>query len=275
MTEVLSRDGTTIAFDRIGSGKPIVLVDGALCDRSSGPNADLAQALSEHFTVFTYDRRGRGESGDTAPYHVDREIEDLDAVIAAAGGSAYVFGISSGGALALEAATRGSAIERLGLFELPFVVDDTRKPIPASFAADLVALVASDRRGKAVAHFMRAGVGLPAMVVAMLRLMPAWKKLKALAHTLPYDAMILGDDTGRGVPLPSGKWGSLTAPTLVIGGGKSPEWMRNSVRALAELLGAEHRTLEGQTHLVKAQAIAPALVEFCHRESHTRVRAVA
>jgi pimeloyl-ACP methyl ester carboxylesterase len=275
MTEVLSRDGTTIAFDRIGSGDPIVLVDGALCDRSSGPNAALAQVLSEHFTVFTYDRRGRGESSDTGPYHVDREIEDLDAVIGAAGGSAYVYGISSGGALALEAATRGSAIERLVLFELPFVVDHTRKPIPASFAADLVELVASGRRGAAVTHFLRAGVGLPAMMVVLLRLMPAWKKLKALAHTLPYDAMILGDDTGRGGPLPAGRWASLTAPTLVIGGGKSPEWMRNSVRALAELLGAEHCTLEGQTHLVKAQAIAPALVEFCHDESHARLRSVA
>jgi pimeloyl-ACP methyl ester carboxylesterase len=262
VTTVTSRDGTEIAFDRIGSGGSIVLVDGALSHRAAGPNGPLAKLLAERFAVYTYDRRGRGDSGDTHPYEVVREIEDLEAVITEAGGSAYVYGISSGGVLALEAATRLDCIDALALYELPFVVDDTRAPIPPDFGAHLTALIASDRRGEAVKYFMTVGVGLRPILVAMMRLMPMWSKLKALAHTLPYDATILGPDTGAGQPLPTRRWASLTAPTLVIGGGKSPGWVRNSVQALAELLGAEQRTLERQTHMVKPRALAPVLMSY-------------
>jgi pimeloyl-ACP methyl ester carboxylesterase len=262
MPIVTSRDGTKIAFDRAGSGISVILVDGALSHRKAGPNGPLAELLAEHFAVYTYDRRGRGESGDTAPYAVEREVEDLEAVLAAAGGSAYLYGISSGGVLALEAAIRLNGIDALALFELPFVVDDTRPPIPDDFAAHLTALIASDRRGEAVKYFMTEGVGLSKIIVATMRVMPMWSKLKALAHTLPYDATILGPDTGAGRPLPAARWASLTVPTLVIGGGKSPDWMRNSVEALAGLLGAEHRTLEGQTHMVKPDALAPVLTTY-------------
>lgn len=144
---VVSRDGTPIAFSRAGTGEPVVLVDGALNDRAlNGPNPRLAKALTSQFTVFTYDRRGRGESGDAQPYAVEREIEDLEAVIDAAGGSACVYGISSGGALALEAATRISPIRRLALYELPFVTDDSRKPVAKDFADHLEELTASSRR---------------------------------------------------------------------------------------------------------------------------------
>ena len=256
---ITSRDGTELAFDQVGSGPPVVLVDGALSHRTAGPNGPLAEVLAEHFTVYTYDRRGRGESGDTAPYAVEREIEDLEALIAAAGESASVYGISSGGVLALEAAVRLDCIDALALFELPFVVDDSRAPIPADFAAHLTALIAADRRGEAVKYFMTAGVGLSRILVATMRLMPMWSKLKAVAHTLPYDATILGPDTGAGGPLPAGRWASLSVPTLVMDGSKSPIWMRNSVHALARLLRAEHRTLEGQTHMVKPDALAPVL----------------
>lgn len=259
---VTSRDGTEIAFDRVGSGSSIVLVDGALSHRAAGPNGPLAELLAEHFAVYTYDRRGRGESADTAPYAVEREIEDLEAVIVEAGGSAYVYGISSGGVLALEAATRLDCIDALALYELPFVVDDTRTPIPGDFAARLAALVTADRRSEAVRYFMTAGVGLSRVLVAVMRVMPMWSKLKALAHTLPYDAAILGQDTGAGGPLPVHRWASLTAPTLVIDGAKSPDWVRNSAHALAERLRAEHVTLEGQTHMVKAPALAPVLVRY-------------
>jgi pimeloyl-ACP methyl ester carboxylesterase len=124
MNTVLSRDGTAIAFDKSGVGPPLILVDGALCYRASGPSRSLAALLAEHFTVFTYDRRGRGESGDTAPYAVEREVDDIEALIEEAGGSAYVYGVSSGAALALEAANRGLAIEKLALYEAPFIVDD-------------------------------------------------------------------------------------------------------------------------------------------------------
>ena len=256
------KDGTEIAYTRVGSGASLILVDGALCHRAMGPNTKLASHLSSEFTVFTYDRRGRGESGDRAPYGVEREIEDLQAVIDAAGGSACVYGISSGGALALEAANRLSSIERLALYELPYVVDDTRPPIPANWAGQLAEMAATDQRADAVRYFLRDCVGVPRPVVAMMRFMPAWPKLKAVAHTLPYDARIIGD-LGRGAPLPAERWSNVTAPTLVVAGGKSPAWMQSSMRALADVLpAAEYRSLAGQTHMVKPRRLAPVLTGF-------------
>jgi pimeloyl-ACP methyl ester carboxylesterase len=261
MPTVASADGTTIAYDRIGTGPPLVLVDGALCYRGSGPNGALAAALAERFSVITYDRRGRGASGDTAPYAIDREVEDLEALITVAGGRANVYGISSGAALALEAATRGAAIDRLALYEAPFVVDDARAPVPGSYAAEIDRLVAADRRSEALRYFMRRGVGLPAPVVTMMRFMPAWSTLKSLSHTLPYDTALTAE-LQRGRPLPRDRWASVSAPTTVICGGKSPAWMQSAMRALAAVIpDATHRTLEGQTHLVKAEALAPVLTE--------------
>jgi pimeloyl-ACP methyl ester carboxylesterase len=263
--KLTSKDGTEIAYTRAGAGPPLVLVDGALCDRAMGPNAKLASHLSSQFTVFTYDRRGRGERGDRAPYGVEREIEDLDAVFEAAGGSAYVYGISSGGALALEAASRLSSISRLALYELPYVVDDSRRPIPSNWAAHLSEMAATDRRADAVRYFLRDCVGVPRAVVAAMRLMPAWPKLKAVAHTLPYDARIVGD-LGRGAPLPADRWTDATVPALVVAGGKSPVWMKNGMRALADVLpSARYQTLAGQTHVVKASRLAPVLSEFFTR----------
>jgi pimeloyl-ACP methyl ester carboxylesterase len=262
---VISADGTVIAYSRVGAGEPVVLVDGALNDRATGgPNPRLARALASRFTVFTYDRRGRGESGDTAPYAIEREIEDLQAVIDAAGGSAFVYGISSGGALALEAAERLSSIRRLALFELPFVTDDSRAPIPRDFVARIDELVGSGRRADALRHFFTTGIGLPRIMVRLMRLLPAWSKLVALAHTLRYDVRLIGEN-GAGRPLPADRWANVTVPTLVIAGGKSPAWMQNAMRALAKTLPtAQHRTLDGQTHLVKPKALAPVLGEFFH-----------
>src|SRR5262245_18926189 len=164
MTTVTSKDGTTIGYTRTGSGPAVVLVDGALCYRTSSPNDSLAEELAPRFTVYTSDRRGRGESGDTAPYDVTREYEDLAAVSAAAGGTSHVYGISSGAALALGAANQGVPIKRLAVFEAPFVVDDGRPPIPADIAERTRALVASGKRGAAVALFMRRGANLPGPV---------------------------------------------------------------------------------------------------------------
>lgn len=263
MEKVHSKDGTTIAFDKSGEGPPVILVGGAFNSRSFGPNEPLAALLEQHFTVINYDRRGRGDSGDTAPYAVEREVEDLDALIEEVGGEAHLYGISSGAALALEAARRlPTKIEKLALYEAPFVVDDSRPPIPDDFLTQLEGLIASDRRGEAVRLFMRKGVGVPAVFVTMMRLMPAWSELKALAHTVPYDATIV-EDYQRGNPLPAERWTSVTMPTLVVVGGKSPAWMRHAMGALADALpNARHRTLEGQTHIVKPEALAPALVEF-------------
>jgi pimeloyl-ACP methyl ester carboxylesterase len=259
----VSADGTVIAYSQLGSGPPVVLVDGALNDRAlNGPNPRLAKVLAEQFTVFTYDRRGRGESGDTSPYAIEREVEDLEAVIEAAGGSAFVYGISSGGALALEAARSLSSIGKLALFELPFVTDDSRAAIPSGWVEHLERLTSGGQPGAALGYFFTAGVALPRIFVLMMRLMPAWSKLKALAHTLPYDARLIADN-GQGRPLQAARWANVTIPTLVIAGGKSPAWMQNAMGDLAAALpNAEHRTLERQSHIVKPAALAPVLDEF-------------
>jgi pimeloyl-ACP methyl ester carboxylesterase len=260
MNTTFSKDGTTIAYDRAGDGPVVILVDGALCSRAQGPMPELAGLLAAGFTVYNYDRRGRGDSGDAPEYEVEREIEDLAAVIEAAGGSAYVYGSSSGAALALRAAAAGVPISKLVVFEAPYVVDDSRKAIPRTWVADLEAL--TDRPGDAIKYFMTKGIGLPGVVVTLMKLMPAWKGLKAVAHTLPYDAALIGDNA-FGKPLDASQWAGVELPVLVVGGGKSPAWMRTSVKAVADAVpGAAHREIPGQNHMIKASAIAPVLTEF-------------
>jgi pimeloyl-ACP methyl ester carboxylesterase len=261
VNHVTSRDGTRIAFDRVGEGPPVILVDGALCHRRFGPAGPLAKHLADRFTVITYDRRGRGDSGDTQPYAVEREVEDLDAVIQEQGGSAYVYGISSGAALALDTAAQTDGVSKVAVYEAPFIVDDTNPPRPDDYVTNMDALVAAGRRSDAVRSFMKT-VGTPGFAVAMMRLMPVWSKLKAVAHTIPYDYRVLGD-TGAGRPLPTDRWASIKVPVLVMDGGNSPAWLRNAMRHLAEVLpDASHRTLPGQTHMLKPEAVAPVLKEF-------------
>jgi pimeloyl-ACP methyl ester carboxylesterase len=258
---VTSRDGTTIAYERTGTGPPLILVDGALCHRDFGPSRPLAEQLAGDFTVISYDRRGRGESGDGEAYAVEREVEDLEALIEAAGGSAHVYGISSGAALALEAAQRDVGIDMLALYEPPFIVDDGRSPIAGDYPSRLSGYIVAERRGDAVRLFMRQ-VGMPALMVHAMRLMPAWSKLKRVAHTLPYDAAVMqGTQDGR--PLPEGRWPDVTVPTLVVAGGKSDPWMHSGAEALADALpNARLETLEGQNHMVKPKALAPMLAAF-------------
>ena len=261
MAQVTSKDGTSIAYEKTGSGPALLLVDGALCHRKFGPTPKLAPQLAKDFTVFAYDRRGRGESTDTKPYAVEREVEDIEALINATGGSAYLCGISSGAALALEAANRGLPIKKVAAFEAPFIVDDTRTPIPADFLEQLNKMLAEDRRGDAVRHFMKL-VGVPSIFVQLMRFMPAWSKLRAAAHTLPYDITIV-KDYQQGKPLPKDKWATVSVPTIIFGGGKSPAWMQNAMKELAQVVpNAEHKTLPGQTHMVKPNVLAPALIEF-------------
>jgi len=252
-----SKDGTLIAFDREGQGPAVVLVCGGSTDRMMA-NAPLAAQLAPHFTVFNYDRRGRGDSADTPPYAVEREVEDLDAIIREAGGSASVYGTSSGAALALIAAERGLAITKLALWEPPFMVDDTTPRPPADQAETYNRLVAAGRRGDAVEYFMTKVVGLPAEFAAQARNAPWWPGQEALAHTLAYDAIIMGDYS-----LPVERAASVTAPTVVIAGGASPAWLRSTARKLADTLPhSQYRMLEGQEHNVSPEAIAPVLVEF-------------
>ncbi len=261
MGYVSSKDGTAIAFDRSGAGPAIIVVGAATTTRAG--YAPLAVALATHFTVLIYDRRGRGDSGDTAPYAVAREIEDLEAVIAAAGGSAYVFGHSSGAVLALEAAhTLSTKITKLAMYEPPFIVDDSRPLPPEDYTLRLNALIAAGRRGDAFALFMTEAVGVPAEFVAQMRNDPSWAASEAVAHTLAYDDAIMGN-TVSGSPLPLRKWSSVTVPTLVIAGGESPASMHHGAQALVEVLpDAQPRTLEGQGHNADPEVLAPVLAAF-------------
>ena len=263
-----SADGTEIAYSITGSGPALVLVDGAMCHRMFGPSTELASVLDKNFTVYTYDRRGRGETGDGAtPWSVEREVEDIDAVIREAGGSAFVFGVSSGAVLALDAATKLPSITRLAVYEAPFVVDGTYEPRPADIVEQMNDMLARGDRSRMLSTFMKM-VGVPGIGLAVMKLTPVWKKLKLVAHTLPWDLRILGDD-GRGEPLPANRW-NVKVPTLVMSGGKSPEYLRNTMKNVAEVLGdVEYQELPGQTHMLKSSAAAPVLAEFFSEAQRT------
>lgn len=261
MERTTSKDGTTIAFDRTGQGPALILVGGALSDRAAA--AGLAAQLGRRFTVIAFDRRGRGDSGDRAPYAPDREVEDIEALIGAAGGSAFVLGHSSGAVLALEAARAlPDRIGELALYEPPFIVDDSRPPLPQGYVAHLEDLVAAGRRGDAVAYFLVSGTGMPAEAVEPMREQPFWASLEALAHTIAYDGTVM-ERLMTGSPEPLERWASVSVPTLVMDGGDSPPWRRNAVRALVAILpDARQRTLEGQDHGPADEVLAPVLEEF-------------
>jgi pimeloyl-ACP methyl ester carboxylesterase len=235
----------------------LVLVDGAMCYRGAGPARPLAARLQDSFTVYTYDRRGRGESSDTMPYAAAREVEDLQAVIAQAGGEAYVYGISSGAALALATAAAGPGIAKLALFEPPFmgeVEDGTRIK---EYTERLHELLDAGRKGDAVALFMT-NVGIPAQAVDGMRSQPGWAMLEAIAPTLAYD-----DEVLAGGIVPRDLTSTIAVPALVLAGGASPEGLQQAAKATADALAAaEYRTLDGQTHDVAPEALAPVLVEF-------------
>jgi pimeloyl-ACP methyl ester carboxylesterase len=255
MKTVTSSDGTRIVFDQFGAGAPIILAAGAFNDRST--TEPLARALAPQLSVVNYDRRGRGDSEDAPRYAAEREIEDLEALIAEVGGSAAVFGYSSGAALALKAAAHGLAISKIALYEPPFV--DYRHPRPPSDLHDqLAALLSADRRGEAVELFQTQVIGMPADVVAQMRNAPFRPAMEAIAHTLAYDATLMGDFT-----LPTMLIASIRTPTLVMDGEQSPPWLREAARAVADALPRGRRlSLAGQGHTIDPEATASIVADF-------------
>ena len=256
---VLSPDGTTLSIERMGTGPSLVLVDGAFCGRNFGPARALANELKNAFTVYFYDRRGRGDSGETMPYSVEREIEDLKAVLEEAGASPYVYGISSGAALALEAAAAGVPMRRLATYEAPYTGVRGVSGNPESHREHLESLLRDGKRGAAVSYFLVKMVKAPAFLPYLLRLMPGvWKKQIAAANTLPYEARVTNDFVA-----PLERLRQITVPTLVMVGGKAANPMIEGQKAIAGAIpGSEHRVLDGQTHQVSAAAIATQLRDY-------------
>ena len=254
-TTVTSRDGTKIAVDVLGSGPAIVLVSGGSVDR--GSNAGLAEVLKGDFTVHNYDRRGRGDSGDTLPYAVEREIEDIEAVIAAAGGSAHLYGSSSGAGLALEAAAAGASVDRLILWEPPYNLDPAGRP-PADSVEQLDRMVADGRREDAATFFMVDMVRMPAEFAAFARTQPWWPAQEAIAHTLAYDARVMGDYS-----VPTATAARVTVPTLILTGGASFPFFRPTAEALvAAMPDARSAVLPDQEHNVDPAILGPAIAAF-------------
>jgi pimeloyl-ACP methyl ester carboxylesterase len=253
--KTISRDGTPIAYESAGRGPAVVLVSGAM---STGATvAPLAGPLSDRFRVVWYDRRGRGESGDTTPYAVAREVEDLAALIAAVGGEASLCGISSGGALALEAAASGLPVRRVAVYETPFAVYEGGEKDLAEYTRGLLEALAQGRRGDAVELFLRL-TGMAEEMIQGARQSPMWVGMESLAPSLAYDNAVLGDG-----PVPRERLASITAPVLAVAGGASPAWMREAARTVAEAApDGTYRSLEGQTHMVDPSALAPVLAEF-------------
>jgi len=258
MNRVTSTDGTQIAYETLGNGPALILVGGAFCDRrAKASGTPLAQLLAPHFTVISYDRRSRGDSTEASPWTIEREVEDLAALIAAAGGTASLYGISSGALLAVEAAVRRLPVAKLALYEPPIVLDSNRRPSEA-FASELAALTDAGQRGAAVELFLTRVVQVPPPAIAGMQHSPMWSGLEALAHTLAYDMRITSN-----APAIVDRASGLAAPVCIWNGTASPPWMHDGARVLANAVAhGETRTLAGQTHDVDPKVLAPALVEW-------------
>ncbi|MGI3225434.1 alpha/beta fold hydrolase [Streptomyces sp. GTA36] len=254
--KTISRDGTPIAYEVSGEGPAVIFVTGAMATGAS--DAPLASLLSDRFSAVVYDRRGRGESGDTGPFEVAREVEDIAALIEATGdGSAGLYGMSSGAALVLEAAASGLPVRKVAVYEPPFAVYEGGEKQRAEYTERLTQLLAQDRRGDAVELFI-ALTGAPPEVIRGMRHSAVWPALEAVAPTLAYDNAVMGDGL-----VPRKRLASVPVPVLALAGGASPEWMRESARATAEAApDGTYRVLEGQTHVVDPGVLAPALAEF-------------
>ena len=253
--KTISADGTSLAYASRGEGPPVILVSGAM---STGDTvAPLAEALADRFTAVVYDRRGRGESGDTRPYAVEREVEDLAALIDAVGGEAALYGVSSGGALALRAAASGLPVRRIAVYEVPFAVYEGGAEERAEYTERLTSALEQDRRGDAVELFLRL-TGLGEGLIQGARQSPMWPGMESIAPSLAYDDAVMGDGL-----VPEARLASITAPVLSLAGGASPEWMREAARIVADTAPrGTYRVLERQSHMVEPDVLAPVLAEF-------------
>jgi pimeloyl-ACP methyl ester carboxylesterase len=256
LSSTISRDGTHIGFERTGSGPPLVIVDGAMCYRGSGPSIELAAGLASDFTVYSYDRRGRGESGDNPPYAVEREVEDLEAVIAEAEGSVFVYGLSSGAALAMAAAAAGLPIAKLALFEPPFTGEHDGPEAIRDEHLRMARLLDTNRHGDAVARFL--GYFMPAEMIEQMRGSPAWEALEATAQTLAYDQAVLGDGL-----IPRDLANTVTVPALIMAGSESLDSLQLAAEMTAAAIpNAELLTLEGESHASTPDGELVALRDF-------------
>ena len=267
---VASIDGTAIAVDVVGSGPPLVLIGGAFSFRRWKGFLELATILSDAFTVYGYDRRGRGDS-DTGPTtSVELEINDLAAVVDNAGNRPHLFGMSSGGVLGLRAVAAGLPARSVTVYQPPFVVDPAGRRPPADFGERLTSLIAQGRRRAAVHYFMTRGMGAPAPIVGLMRLAPVWRDLTAVAHTLPADHAVMGD-TLRGRPLERQPWSRIATPTLVLDGGKSPRTVALAADQLSDRLPiGTRRTLAGQSHNISMAVLGAAIRDFAMSADSTR-----
>lgn len=275
MKTMISKDGTSIAYDQMGSGFPLILVTGALGVRGDSTKDPMVNLLCGDFTVINYDRRGRGDSGDTQPYSVEREIEDIEALIDAVGGEAYLYGMSSGAILTLEAAAKlPDKVKKLVMYEPPFIIDDSRPPLPADYVEQLNKATAEGRRGDAVEIFMTQALLIPAEFVQMMRNAPMaqsfpegvkppeWSDMEKVAHTLAYDGLIVQAYLA-GKPLPHQRWNAFSGPGLVVVGENSEPFFHDGAKALADdLPNVTVRVLEGQDHAVSPDALAPVIRAF-------------
>lgn len=264
MNKIISNDGTSISFQQTGKGPLVILVASALSDRSD--TVKLAKLLSQHFTVINYDRRGRGKSNDTKPYTIQKEVEDIDGLISCTAESAFLFGSSSGAVLALDAANAlPEKIKKIALYEPPFIINDKRPPMADDLSVQIEKLLSEDRKNDAVKLFMSQTMNIPAIGLWIMQLIPGWKKMKDMAHTIPYDLALL-NGTQSGKPLPESRWNAIQAPALIMTGGKSEEFFHTGATALATMLiNGQHNILKGQHHgsvVMSPKLIATRVIDF-------------
>ena len=267
MLTVTSREGTEIAFEKVGSGPAVILVNGAMSYRRAFDTVleDLAELLSKDFTVYDFDRRGRGESTDNSDiksFTKEREIEDIQALVEEAGGKAMIVGFSSGGCVTLETTAVTPGITKAFVYEVPFIVDDSRQPLD-DYERHTTKLVAEGKLDELVEYFITVVAGVPAEFVGGIKQDKVmWERMRAIAPTIPHDAAFMSEFM-KGKQLPAGYWSKVKVPVLVGDGGASPAWLHNAAEALAEALpNASRETFEGQTHSFDPKVLAPVIIEF-------------